>query len=180
MRVIAGTAGGLRLVAPEGRTVRPTTDRVREAIFNALYSLDALDEVRVLDLFAGTGALGIEALSRGAASAVFVERDRHALACLEQNLETTRFADQAHVRVGDAMAFARTANEEFDLAFLDPPYDFVDWDDLIDVVPAQRIVVEAGRAIDERPEWRLDRTKAYGATVVTIMSRRNAVNEVPR
>ena len=79
MRVVAGTAGGLRLVAPPGRETRPTSDRVREATFNALGSLGAIEEARVLDLFAGSGALGIEALSRGAQHATFVERDRHAV-----------------------------------------------------------------------------------------------------
>ena len=79
MRIVAGTAGGRKLVVPQGETTRPTSERVREAIFNSLYSLDAIDGADVLDLFAGSGALGLEALSRGAAHATLVETDRNAL-----------------------------------------------------------------------------------------------------
>src|SRR5438105_4298652 len=92
MRVVAGTARGIRLVAPPGRDTRPTSDRVREATFNALGSLGAIEDARVVDLFAGTGALGIEALSRGAAHATFVERERAAIDTIERNLAAARLA----------------------------------------------------------------------------------------
>jgi 16S rRNA (guanine966-N2)-methyltransferase len=119
VRVVAGRFKGRRLQAPAGRGTRPTADRVREALFQVLGPLDGL---RVLDLFAGSGALGIEALSRGAASAVFVERGAGALAALRRNLDALG-VDAAEVRRADAFAFlARYGGEPFDLALIDPPY----------------------------------------------------------
>ena len=97
MRVIAGTARGRKLVAPHGNTVRPTADRVRQATFNALESRGAITDARVLDLFAGSGALGIEALSRGAAHCTFVEKDRSAVEAVNRNLETLGFTARATV-----------------------------------------------------------------------------------
>ncbi|HHW13801.1 MAG TPA: 16S rRNA (guanine(966)-N(2))-methyltransferase RsmD [Firmicutes bacterium] len=127
MRVVAGRAGGLRLKAVPGRGTRPTTDRVKESVFGILGER-CVDAV-VLDLFAGTGSLGIEALSRGAARAVFVERDRSALRVLRENLLATGFADRAQVWARDAMAILAGdgsggggAVGPFDLVFLDPPY----------------------------------------------------------
>ena len=122
-RVIAGRLGGRRLQAPPGRDTRPTADRVREALFSALGPLDG---EAVLDLFAGSGALGIEALSRGAASALFVERDRRAQAALRANLDALGLgAAQAVVAAKDAFAALRDASQRgaaYDLVFLDPPY----------------------------------------------------------
>ncbi len=127
MRVIAGRFGGRRLVAPKGRTTtRPTSDRVREAIFSMLGDLGEEEDARVLDLFAGTGALGIEALSRGAARAVFVERDGAALAALRANLSALGLGEErAEVRRGEALAALRSARERaetYDLVLIDPPY----------------------------------------------------------
>lgn len=121
MRIIAGRFGGRRLVAPKGRATRPTSDRVREAIFSALGELGG---ARVLDLYAGTGALGIEALSRGAERAVFVESARPALAALRENLGALGLGSDARVL---ATSVARAAGElagegPFDVVFLDPPY----------------------------------------------------------
>src|SRR5688500_6095905 len=106
MRVVGGSAGGRRLRAPAGRSTRPTADRVREAMFNSLGSLDAVVGARVLDLFAGSGALGIEALSRGAAAATFVDSDARALAVVRANLDDTGLAGATLVRA-DALAFLR-------------------------------------------------------------------------
>jgi 16S rRNA (guanine966-N2)-methyltransferase len=118
VRVVAGRFGGRRLGAPPGRGTRPTSDRVREAVFS---TLGALDGARVLDLYAGSGALGIEALSRGAASALFVERDRRALAALRRNLDDVGV--EAEVRNQDALRFIAHPEGVFDLVFCDPPYD---------------------------------------------------------
>ena len=118
MRVIAGQFRGRRLQAPVGARTRPTADRVREALFSMLGDLSG---VRVLDLYAGSGALGIEALSRGAESAVFVERDRQALAALRRNLEAV--GADAEVRSQDALRFIARPEGVFDLVFCDPPYD---------------------------------------------------------
>ena len=118
MRIVAGRLGGRRLVAPAGARTRPTSDRVREALFSLLRDVSG---ARVLDLFAGSGALGIEALSRGAGSALFVERDRHALAALRRNLGAVGV--DAEVRSQDALRFIAHPDGVFDLVFCDPPYD---------------------------------------------------------
>lgn len=124
-RVIAGEAGGRRLAAPGGERVRPTADRVKESVFSALGG--RVEGARVLDLYAGTGALAIEALSRGAAAAVLVERDRRVVATIVANLEVTGTAARAEVRRGDVAAvLGRTAADRFDLVFVDPPYEMDD------------------------------------------------------
>jgi 16S rRNA (guanine966-N2)-methyltransferase len=174
MRVVAGVARGLRLVAPEGAGTRPTSDRVREATFNALGSMHALDGANVLDLFAGSGALGIEALSRGAASATFVETDRAALRAVRTNLETTRLGDLAEVVAQPAERFVATAVAEgrgWDLAVLDPPYGFDRWDELLATLPADIAVIESDRPVPVPAGWELRRQKRYGRTTVTVLVR---------
>ncbi len=120
MRVIAGSAGGVRLAVPK-RGVRPTMDRVKAAIFSSLG--DAIVGARVLDLFAGTGALGIEALSRGASSAVFVEESRQSVEVLEKNLTKTKL--KGRIRNQDVFDFLRKASnsESYQIIFADPPYE---------------------------------------------------------
>ena len=117
MRVVAGEHRGRRLAAPRGSGTRPTADRVREAIFSILGPVEGL---RVLDLFAGSGALGIEALSRGAASAVFVDRDRRAVAAVRANLSSLGI--EASVVEREVAAYLRAGPGPFDLVFADPPY----------------------------------------------------------
>ena len=122
-RVIAGEAGGRRLAVPPGEKVRPTSDRVKEAVFAAL-GHDRLAGARVLDLYAGSGALALEAISRGASSALLVERDREVARAIAANVEATGMADRARLRVGSVAAVLAEAPEApFDLVFLDPPYD---------------------------------------------------------
>ncbi|MDP1821115.1 MAG: 16S rRNA (guanine(966)-N(2))-methyltransferase RsmD [Acidimicrobiales bacterium] len=178
MRVIAGTARGRRLVAPPGPTTRPTTDRVREATFNALGSLGAVTDGTVLDLFAGSGAMGIEALSRGAAHATFVDPDRAARAAVEANLAACGMAGSATV-VGDtADRFLVEAHRQelvFDLAFLDPPYGFDGWSGLLPALPAAIVVVESGRPLDVPEGWEERRAKRYGRTHVAILERSDAI-----
>ena len=120
MRVITGSARGRRLGELEGLETRPTTDRVKEGVFSALQF--EIEERPVLDLFAGTGQLGIECLSRGAPSAVFVDRRRDAVRLVRDNLEATGLSERARVVQGDALDFLRSAGERFGLIFLDPPY----------------------------------------------------------
>src|SRR5512145_27011 len=130
MRVVAGTARGRTLVAPPGARTRPTTDRVRGAIFNALWSREAVHGARVVDLFAGSGALGVEALSRGAAHVTFVDSDRAARQAVRRNVEACGFADRATI-VGapvERWLAALDPAVRFDLAFCDPPYAFDGWD----------------------------------------------------
>lgn len=126
MRVIAGTARGRRLKTPKGTSVRPTSDKVRGAIFSILLSQRRdLADAAVLDLFAGTGALGIEALSRGAARAVFVEKDARVATLIGENLALTGFTDVARVIRADAERLDLAALGAFDLVFADPPYALV-------------------------------------------------------
>ena len=120
MRVITGSARGRRLKELEGMETRPTTDRVKEGLFNVL-QFD-IEGRRVLDLFAGTGQLGIECLSRGAAEAVFAERRPDALKLIRENLKVTELSDRARVVAGDSMEFLSTTKEKFDIILLDPPY----------------------------------------------------------
>ena len=172
MRVIAGVARGRRLAAPPGTTTRPTSDRVREATFNALGSLGAVVDATVLDLFAGSGALGIEALSRGAARCTFVEPDRAARAAVEANLATCGLAAQATVVAGPADRFVADATRtgaRFDLALLDPPYGFEGWPELLAALPADLAVAEAAAPVDAPEGWEVLRSRRYGRTWVTIL-----------
>ncbi len=129
MRVITGTARGRRLKTPETYDIRPTTDNVKEAVFNII-QFD-VEGRRVLDLFAGTGQLGIEALSRGAAAAVFVDKDREAVRIVKENLKTCGL--RAEVRQEDALSALRR-NERFDLIFVDPPYDAGLYRDVLETI----------------------------------------------
>jgi 16S rRNA (guanine(966)-N(2))-methyltransferase RsmD len=146
MRIIAGRFKGRRLVAPEGASVRPTSDSLRETLFNVLGQ--STDGWRVLDAFAGTGALGLEALSRGAAHVTFVERDRSALDALTKNVRACGAEDACVIIRGD---FERwKAGERFDLVLLDPPYDGTDLDRAAAagaalVAPGGRLVLEHSR-----------------------------------
>lgn len=179
MRVIAGTAGGRKLEPPDGLDIRPTTDRVREAVFNALFSRLDLDDCRVVDLFAGTGAYGIEALSRGAQHATFVERDRRAVELIRRNVESLGFDDQSTVLQSDALTWAqRSSGTMPDVVFCDPPYVFDAWTDLLDPLEAALVVIESDGPIVLPEAWVAIRTKRYGGTVVTLSQRGDAVGSV--
>lgn len=121
MRVITGTARGMTLRTLEGNDVRPTTDKVKEAVFSAFQF--EIEGRRILDLFAGSGQLGIEALSRGAKSAVFVDADKNAVKIVKENLAKTKLDSLATVVQTDSIAFLSMTDRIFDLAFLDPPYE---------------------------------------------------------
>ena len=164
---MAGSARGRRLQAPPGRSVRPTGDRVREAVFSSLESLGAVEGASALDLFAGTGALGIEALSRGAASATFVDDDHPALESVAANLAATGLGQQATVVRDDALRFLGRAGR-FDLALVDPPYAFDAWAALLEALRAGVAVLESDREIEVGDRWRVLRTKRYADTVVTL------------
>ncbi|MEC7506282.1 MAG: 16S rRNA (guanine(966)-N(2))-methyltransferase RsmD [Actinomycetota bacterium] len=182
MRVVSGDLGGRKLVTPDGSDTRPTSDRVREAMFNSLFSLDAIEGARVLDAFAGSGALGIEALSRGALHATFVETGHDALAALRENLETLQLGAQGRVVPGDALVhLERTAVEErhYDLVLLDPPYGFDQWGELLAAVPVgARVVIESDREVVVPDSWEVHRRKRYGGTVVTLATA-SAQGETP-
>lgn len=148
MRVITGTARGRRLVTLEGTDTRPTTDRVKEALFSIIQF--EIEGRRVLDLFAGSGQLGIEALSRGAKSAVFVDGSKKAAEVVKKNLESTGFSKSASVICGDALAFLKSRSEKFDIAFLDPPYSTGLLQKALEAVP--RVMSESGVIICEAPD----------------------------
>ena len=169
MRVVAGELKGRRLAAPAGGATRPTTDKVREAVFNVLASLDVVVDARVVDLYAGSGALGIEALSRGAAHCTFVERDRGAVAAIDDNIATLGLRDRSRVVVGDGLASA--AQLAADLVFADPPYGFDDWPRLLRAVRADLVVAEADHDVPAPPDWEQGRVKRYGRTWVTFLHR---------
>ncbi len=169
VRIVAGSARGRRLVVPDGTSTRPTTDRVREATFNALFSLGVIEDATFVDLFAGSGALGLEALSRGAAHATFVERDRSALTALRTNISTLGFDDQATIVASDSVRWIATAGHH-DVVLADPPYGFDSWPQLLATVEADVLVAESNNAIDAVEHWVLVRERTYGSTVVTILS----------
>ena len=178
MRIIAGKWRGRRLEAPAGRDVRPTADRVREALFSALGA--RVEGARVLDLFAGSGALGLEALSRGADSAIFVERAGPAIAILERNLAALGAADLGRIVRRDALAalgVLAAAKERFDLVFLDPPYATDLVEQAIGVLAASGLIAPCGsiaaehqrdRALTAAPDLRIRWTKRYGDTALTL------------
>jgi pantetheine-phosphate adenylyltransferase/16S rRNA (guanine(966)-N(2))-methyltransferase RsmD len=178
VRVIAGTARGIRL-APVPNGVRPTSDRVRESVFNALGQF--FDGGDVLDLYAGTGALGIEALSRGCERTVFVERDGQLVAVIRENLRRTGFVDQAEVirgEVGRALDRMVTQGRLFNLIFADPPYRIAATEvgGIMSrlgalLAPGARVVVESGEASAGGAGGKKGVTRRYGGTFVTILER---------
>jgi 16S rRNA (guanine966-N2)-methyltransferase len=173
VRVIGGELRGRRLVAPSGTDIRPTSDRVREAIFDILYSQGGVEGAQVVDLFAGSGALGIEALSRGAASVTFVEQDPVALEAIRANLasvglaEAERDGDATVVRA-DADRWVATTASRYDLALVDPPYRYRGWDDLVSRLPADFAILESDAEIPAPEGWVVIKSKRYGGTIVTV------------
>jgi 16S rRNA (guanine966-N2)-methyltransferase len=183
MRVIAGSAKRRQLRVPDVDGLRPTSDRVREAIFDILASRDALEEASVLDAFAGSGALGIEALSRGAASACFVEVDRRAVAAIRANLVATGFASSPAVRVVRADVAELLAGEpgtRYDLALVDPPYSFDAWAPLLEILSADLAVLESSRPISVPDCFGVCREYRYGGTLVTLVEARRPRRDDPR
>jgi 16S rRNA (guanine966-N2)-methyltransferase len=170
--VVGGTARGRRLLAPKGRVIRPTSDRVREAVLNMVTSRLALEGAAVADLFAGTGALGIEALSRGAASVVFVDHDRVSIETVNTNLAATALDRDggADVRVvrADVLEWVR-AGPAVDIAFCDPPYDFGGWDKLLGGLRASLAVLESDSPVEVTSGWEVLSVRHHGGTVVTLV-----------
>jgi 16S rRNA (guanine966-N2)-methyltransferase len=174
MRVVSGELRGRQIQAPEGNATRPTTDRVREALFNALNSLDVVFDATVADLFAGSGALGIEALSRGARHCTFVERDARALRVLRENIAGLGLTGRARVVPADA-SVAVASLPPVDLVLADPPYDFADWGELLAPLDARLVVLESSKAIDLPDGWELVREKRYGRTHVAFAERADRI-----
>jgi 16S rRNA (guanine966-N2)-methyltransferase len=175
MRIIAGSRKGARLFAPKGLDTRPTGDRAREAVFNLVGPVDG---ARVLDLFAGSGAMGLEALSRGAASAVFVERDRTAAATIERNLEKLDLVGAAVLREDAIRVLAAdaAAGRRYDLVLIDPPYRMLAGilpklvRHLPPVLEPVGLVVVESDSHDPEPELPLPMrtSRRYGSTRITL------------
>lgn len=149
MRIIAGTARSLPLKSIEGRDTRPTTDRIKETLFNIIQP-DIADS-RFLDLFAGSGQIGLEALSRGAQQAVFVENNKKACACIEDNIRFTRFEDRSKLLCMDVMHALRRleGKDEFDFIFLDPPYKSQCEQDILAYLASSGLLKDDARIIAE-------------------------------
>ncbi len=176
LRVISGSAGGLLLQSPKRHELRPTQDRIRQVIFSSL--AEQVPGARVLDLYAGTGSIGIEALSRGASRAVFIEQNREAADCIRENLRHCRL-EGGEVRQGDALAYLTEAGDLFDLIFADPPYDkargTLNQHPLLARM-AQRLCVNgtivwehfAEQQVLQDANWNVLRHRTYGETGLTF------------
>ena len=169
MRVIAGSSRGRRLRAPTGEATRPTSDRVRESIFDVLGSLVDLEGTDVVDLFAGSGALGIEALSRGAASVTFVDSSLAAVRAVEANVTGTGL-DPAQTRVvrADVLVWLEQPHR-FDLALCDPPYAFDALARTARPSPGRAGRARIGPPVTVPESWEIVRHKRYGGTLVTVV-----------
>lgn len=176
MRVISGIAKGVTLKTPEGMSTRPTTDRVKEAMFSII-QFD-IPGTRVLDLFGGTGQLGIEALSRGAKSAVFVDAQESACKLIKENLKKTKLESQGQVVRSDYLNYLKCCKDKFDIILLDPPYIEVFLENSLNLITEIDILQTNGIIVTERPlekelPWNFpgfsrSRDYKYGKTLLTI------------
>ena len=176
MRVIGGRSRGRRLAAKLPQSVRPTSDRVRESIFDILGSLGGVDGLDVVDLFCGSGALGVEALSRGASSATFVDSDPTVLAAVRENLAAVGLADESAILVRATLPgwLDAAPGRSFDLALCDPPYDFEGWPELLVGLRADLAVLESSASIPLSNGWVVTKERRYGGTLVTVVQRINS------
>ena len=174
MRIIAGERKGHTIFAPKGRDTRPTSDRVRENVFNIVAPW--VEDARVLDLYAGSGAMGLEALSRGAAAVVFVESDPDAVRTIERNLDKLRLTGATVVRTGATTGLAQeaAAGRKYDLVLADPPYEMTDYRSLSRYLPGVLaddglLVFEtAAKTEPELPGLAVRTSRKYGSTRVTV------------
>ena len=176
MRVITGKARGVQLKTPDGMLTRPTTDRVKEALFSIIHF--EIPGARVLDLFGGTGQLGIEALSRGAKSAVFVDAGEAACKLIRENLKRTKFEQEGKVVRSDYLDYLKRTREQFDIIFLDPPYAEVFLENALKQITEFDILRSGGIIIAERPlgkelPWEFEgfersRDYKYGNTLLAV------------
>ena len=176
MRVIAGSARGIALKTPDGMQTRPTIDRVKEALFSIIHF--DIPGAKVLDLFGGTGQLGIEAISRGAASATFVDQSQTACRLIQENLRRTRLEHQGKVVRGDYLEYLSRCREQYDIIFLDPPYAEVFLENALKRITEIDILRSGGIIVTERPlgkelPWEFEgytrsRDYKYGRVLLTL------------
>lgn len=177
MRIISGSARGKKLHTLDGLDVRPTLDRVKESVFNMI--MFDLTDASVLDLFSGSGALGIEALSRGAASAHFVDKSRDALSVTEKNLKETNLFKNSFIHLSDSIEFLKTTDKKFDIIFIDPPYESKLYEKALTEIEKNKILNPDGKIIIELDKvltpdfstgnFKIHREKNYGRVKILIM-----------
>jgi len=179
MRIIGGQARGRRLKTIKGVKTRPTLDRVKEALFNILGSV--VVEARILDLFAGTGSLGLEALSRGAASVTFIEKNKKSIKVINENIQLCGFSDRAVLRNLDVYIFLQQTDDKFDLVLMDPPYNKGLAIRAIEIILKKALLVKEGMIVVEHssienpgdfPQLKVIRNRTYGDTGITIYQAR--------
>ncbi len=179
MRIISGTAKGRKIIVPKGVDVRPTTDRVREALFGHLGS--KIENADILDLFGGSGSLGFEAISRSARHVLFVERSKKVAFNLKQNIETLGFKDKSTVIIADAISFLNRVKNNghcYDLIFLDPPYRTELLNKTLKIISTSKIICSNTVIVAEYPSdlnpqilspLKIIKTKKYGKTSITTI-----------
>lgn len=177
MRVISGSARGLRLNSPDGIDTRPTLDRVKEALFSMLQTHIA--DAAVLDLFSGSGALGIECLSRGAKKAVFIDASPQAISCINLNISSARVADKSYVLKNDFRDYLKYCRERFDIIFLDPPYSNGFYKTALDLICEKQLLNDDGFIIvewdseigfrNENSAFSVYKEKRYGRVGITVL-----------
>lgn len=180
MRVISGKVRGMKLVSPEGESTRPTLDRVKEAVFSML--LPYISESVVLDLFAGSGAMGIEALSRGAKKSVFVDSSEKAIDCIKTNINNAKMAEDSLIIRSDSCKFLREYSGEFDIIFIDPPYESGLYENVFSLIASNDLIDSNGLIIAEWDyengignlpgEFELVKEKKYGRVGISVFKRR--------
>ena len=167
MRIVSGIAKGRKILSPLARDVRPTKDRVREAIFNSLTSFQLIEGRHFVDLFAGSGALGIEALSRGAERVTFVDHQKACIDVIRTNIKSLDFVEYVEIRHADYLQELQNVSKD-DVVLLDPPYDFGDWELLLGSIKAETVVIESDHEIVLSGPWKQIKSKRYGSTFVVI------------
>jgi len=177
LRVISGSARGKKLLCDEGLNIRPTLDRIKESVFNMIAF--NIPDSKVLDLFSGSGALGIEALSRGAGFTVFVDKSQKAISVTRENLKATHLSDNSLVVNSDSLEFLMTTDKKFDIIFIDPPYESYLYEHSLEVIKEKGILNKDGLIVLEydteiTPEFNTSgfeiiKDKKYGRVKIIIM-----------
>lgn len=180
MRIIAGEKRGLKLAILEGTYTRPTKDSVREAIFSRLQFY--IKDCQVLDLFAGTGAMGLEALSRGAKEVIFVDNNLNALKVLKKNIILAKYEEKAHIYSMDALEYLKGTKSKFDIIFLDPPYMDGYYSKVLNLIiecdvliPDGLVVIESKKNtlfLQESSLFLMEKERTYGKTTVTYLRKK--------
>lgn len=167
MRIVSGIAKGRKLLTPSSQDVRPSKDRVREAIFNSLTSFELIEDRHFIDLFAGSGALGLEALSRGARKVTFVDNQKACIDVIQTNVAALGLEKNTEIILSDYVHQLGQIQAD-NVVLLDPPYKFENWEGLLNSIEAEVVVIESDRNVSIMEHWNIIKTKRYGTSMVTI------------